>query len=59
MNELDRFHLAQDAADMVYGAAAGEFSSAMDAKLAHHKDFIHEEGTDLPEVEGWQWKQLD
>lgn len=58
MNELDRFHLAQDAAGMVYGSAAGEFSSAMDQKLAHHKDFIHEEGTDLPEVEGWEWKAL-
>lgn len=58
MNELDRFHLAKDAADAVYGAAAGDFESKMDDILQKHYNFIRDYGTDMPLVNDWTWKSI-
>ncbi|MGX4644574.1 phosphoketolase family protein [Holzapfeliella sp. JNUCC 80] len=59
VNELDRFHLAQDVANQVYGTKAAGFSSKMDSILQKHHDYIRDIGDDLPEVQEWQWKPLD
>lgn len=58
LSELDRFHLAQDAANAVYGAEAKAFSDEMDATLAHHTSYIRENGDDIPEVKNWKWEVL-
>ena len=57
-SELDRFHLAQEAANAVYAEDAKDFSVQMDETLAKHHDFIRTEGRDLPEVENWKWQEL-
>ena len=36
-------------------AAALDAAMAMDAKLAAHKAYIREHGTDMPDIDGWQW----
>lgn len=58
LSELDRFHLAKDAAQRVYGAEASEFIKKMDDTIAYHHKFIREHGTDIPEVENWEWTAL-
>ncbi|MFQ7236964.1 MAG: phosphoketolase family protein, partial [Enterococcus hulanensis] len=57
-SELDRFHLAQDAAKAVYAEDAKGFLAEMDETLAKHHDFIRTEGRDIPEVENWKWEEL-
>lgn len=57
-SELDRFHLAQDAANAVYKDKAIEFSNEMDAVLTKHHEFIRAEGLDIPEVTEWKWENL-
>lgn len=58
LSELDRFHLAKDAATTVYGKKAEDFVTKMDQLLAKHRDYIRENGNDLPEVLDWQWHSL-
>jgi xylulose-5-phosphate/fructose-6-phosphate phosphoketolase len=57
-SEMDRFHLAQDAANAAYGLDAAAFSAKMDETLQFHHDFIRENGTDIPEVANWKWETL-
>ncbi|MCB5955173.1 phosphoketolase [Enterococcus sp. CWB-B31] len=57
-SELDRFHLAQDAANAVYGDKAAAFSKKMDETIQFHHDFIRQNGTDIPEVTNWKWEML-
>lgn len=57
-SEMDRFHVAQDAANAVYGAEATAFSQKMTATIDYHHDYIREHGLDIPEVEKWQWTEL-
>ena len=57
-SEIDRFHLAQDAANAAYGLDAAAFSAKMDETLQFHHDFIRENGTDIPEVANWKWETL-
>ncbi|WP_261805977.1 phosphoketolase family protein [Lapidilactobacillus luobeiensis] len=59
LNELDRYHLSKDAALAVYGTAAAQFAQKMDDKVSYHNSYIREHGTDIPEVEEWQWEPLD
>jgi xylulose-5-phosphate/fructose-6-phosphate phosphoketolase len=59
VNELDRYHLAKDAALKIKGAQAEAFAQKMDQKLQEHHDYIRENGIDLPEVLDWEWKNLD
>ena len=58
MSELDRFHLAQDAAQAVLGEAAAAFAAQMDETITYHKAYIREHGADIPEVQNWKWKNL-
>ncbi|NVY96420.1 phosphoketolase family protein [Lactobacillus sp. DCY120] len=55
VNEMDRFHLARHAAQLVYGSQAQDFVTTMDQKLQAHHDYIRTYGDDLPEVEAWQF----
>ena len=59
VNELDRFHLAKDAARAVYGDQAIAFEDKMDQLLDKHHQYIREHGDDMPEVTEWKWEPLD
>jgi xylulose-5-phosphate/fructose-6-phosphate phosphoketolase len=61
LNEIDRFHLAQDVIDRVsqLGARAAYAKQAMREKLIEHKKYIAEHGDDLPEIAGWTWGQRE
>ena len=59
VNELDRYHLAKDAALKIKGSQAEDFAEEMDQKLQEHQNYIRENGIDLPEVLDWKWKNLD
>ena len=59
MSELDRFHLAQDAANAALGAEAAEFAAQMDETIAFHHDYIRENGDDIPEVQNWKWENVN
>lgn len=54
-SEMDRFHLAQDAANAVYGDDALAFSQKMTDTINFHHDYIRANGADIPEVENWVW----
>ncbi|MBS4462885.1 phosphoketolase family protein [Aerococcaceae bacterium zg-B36] len=58
LSELDRFHLAKDAANAVFGDKAQEFKEKMDETVAYHKQYIRENGIDIPEVLDWKWEDL-
>ncbi len=57
LNDLDRFHLVIDAIDRLphLGAQGADLKQAMQAKLIHHRQYIHQHGQDLPEIRNWQW----
>ncbi|GEQ50273.1 phosphoketolase family protein [Tetragenococcus koreensis] len=57
-NELDRFHLAKDAANIIFPEKAEDFSKKMDETLQYHHDYIRENGDDISEVQSWQWQDL-
>ncbi|MXR39742.1 hypothetical protein DR081_03095, partial [Mycoplasma sp. MF12] len=59
MSEMDRFHMAQRAANAVYGDKAKDFSDLMDQKLKQHKEYIREYGYDMPEVVEWKWENIN
>ena len=59
MSELDRFHLAQDAANAALGDAASAFATKMDETIAFHHDYIRENGDDIPEVQNWKWENVN
>ena len=58
MSEMDRFHVAKDAAVAAYGETAAEFAQKMEDTITFHHDYIRENGVDIPEVENWQWAPL-
>ena len=58
MNDMDRFHLVQDAIDRLpqLGGRGDHLKQEMRDKLVDHKEFIYEHGEDMPEVKDWKWK---
>lgn len=58
LNDLDRFHLVQDVIDRLpgLGNTAGYLKQAMQDKLIQHRNYINENGVDMPEVREWTWK---
>ena len=56
-NKLDRYHLVIDA--LKYLPQLGDKSAALieycKNKLVEHKEYIHENGEDMPEIKDWKW----
>lgn len=63
VNELDRFHLAQDAVNQVgekiESDKAKSFSQKLNEILKKHHDYIREVGADLPEIQNWVFQPLN
>jgi xylulose-5-phosphate/fructose-6-phosphate phosphoketolase len=65
MNRVDRFHLVQDACDIVENQcqnvnektrwSAAYLRQDMKQKLVAHKKYIEDNGVDMDEVEDWEW----
>jgi xylulose-5-phosphate/fructose-6-phosphate phosphoketolase len=57
LNELDRFHLAISAVDLLpeAGAAGAMLVAKLQARLSEHHRYIRHEGQDLDEIRGWRW----
>jgi xylulose-5-phosphate/fructose-6-phosphate phosphoketolase len=57
LNELDRFHLAGDAADRVarLRPVNAHFKQFLRNQLVNHKKYICEVGDDIPEIRDWKW----
>ncbi len=57
INDLDRFHLAQDVIDRVpkLRSVGAYVKQAIRNKLIEHKQYIELYGEDMPEVENWKW----
>ena len=60
-NDLDRFHLVQDVVDRA--AATGLQGRLPEAvvqdKLIEHKQYIDQDGQDMPEIRNWRWDAHD
>jgi xylulose-5-phosphate/fructose-6-phosphate phosphoketolase len=58
LNDLDRFHLAQDVIDRVpaLGPKAAYVTQALRDKLIDHKHYICKHGDDMPEIREWKWR---
>ena len=61
LNDLDRFHMAEDVIDRLpqLGARAAYFKQAIHEKLIEHKQYIQEHGDDMPQITGWHWAVRD
>lgn len=57
LNDLDRFHLAEDAVDRIsrlkYRGA--HIKQLIRDKLVEHKHYVRTHGEDMPEVQNWRW----
>jgi xylulose-5-phosphate/fructose-6-phosphate phosphoketolase len=60
LNDLDRFHLAMDAIDRLpqAGAAGAALKRRLEAKLVEHKQYIRENGQDMPGIREWKWSPV-
>ncbi len=58
LNELDRFHLANDVIDRVPSVTerAAPAKQLLRDKLAEHHRYIREYGEDMPEIRNWVWR---
>ena len=56
-NQIDRFSLVKDAIMHLpqLGNKGSFLIQKMNDMLVAHKQYIHEEGIDLPEVRDWVW----
>jgi xylulose-5-phosphate/fructose-6-phosphate phosphoketolase len=57
LNDLDRFHLAQDAIHRLpqLRSDAPRLIEALEEKRREHHRYIREHGEDMPEVRNWRW----
>lgn len=56
MNKMDRFNLVIDVVDRLELGDAGQVLKVdMQKKLLEHKNYIEQNGIDMPEIENWQW----
>ena len=57
LNDLDRFHLVQDAIDRLPSleAAGAALRQEMTEKLIEHRSYICIHGLDMPEIRDWKW----
>ncbi|MEP7042082.1 MAG: phosphoketolase family protein [Dokdonella sp.] len=61
LNGLDRFHLVIDVIDRVprLGERAANLKQRLQDKLIEHRQYIEENGEDLPEIRDWTWGAVD
>jgi len=57
LNDLDRFHLAQDVIRRLPKPPRDgpAIVADLDAKLAEHRAYIRQRGEDMPEIRDWRW----
>jgi len=57
LNELDRFHLVIEAIRRLpHTATAGQqLIHRLEGKLLEHRQYINQNGQDLPEIRDWRW----
>ncbi len=57
LNEMDRFHLAMDVIDRLpqTGSQGTYLKQKLHDTLIEHKQYIKENGEDLPEILNWKW----
>jgi xylulose-5-phosphate/fructose-6-phosphate phosphoketolase len=57
LNDMDRFHLVMDVIDRLpqLGQRAAYLNQEMKDLRIRHRNYIREEGIDLPEVLNWKW----
>ena len=57
MNDLDRFHLANDVINRLPGLGSrGAYTKQwLSNKLLEHKEYIEMHGEDMPEIRNWKW----
>ncbi|MGK2913551.1 MAG: phosphoketolase family protein [Porticoccaceae bacterium] len=60
LNDMDRFHLAQDVIDRVpgLGSRAAHLTQVIRDKLIEHTQYIRQHGQDMPEIRDWKWKPI-
>jgi xylulose-5-phosphate/fructose-6-phosphate phosphoketolase len=58
LNDMDRFHLVQDALDRLpnLGSTGAYLHQELADKLIEHRRYISANGEDLPEIRHWRWK---
>jgi len=59
LNELDRFHLVMDTIDRLpqTGVKGIYLKQQLKDKLIEHKQYINQNGEDMPEIRNWKWGQ--
>jgi xylulose-5-phosphate/fructose-6-phosphate phosphoketolase len=57
LNDLDRFHLADDAVNRLpqLGAGAAYLKQRLADSLTEHRMYIRRHGQDLPSIRDWRW----
>ena len=56
LNEIDRYHLVMEAIKKLGDIPNGAYlHQLMENKLVMHKEYIKENGIDIPEVRDWRW----
>ena len=57
LNDLDRFHLVIDTIDRVpkMDDKGAQLKKKLLEKLVEHKQYIDQEGQDMPEIRDWKW----
>jgi len=58
LNQMDRFNLVMDVIRRVGldSDEAQKLKTKMQKKLIEHKNYINENGIDMPEIRDWRWK---
>jgi len=55
LNDLDRFHLAQDVIRRAPGLAGATVIKKLRDRLIEHRRYIEQHGEDMPEIRDWKW----